>query len=73
MDFQNTLVSQSTEIEKASFYKKTYLHVALAILAFAGLEYLLLFNVPEEFIIGMVSNRFIWLFVLGLLVGSYFG
>ena len=66
MDFQNTLVSQSTEIEKAEFYKKTYLHVALAILAFAGLEYLLLFNVPEEFIIGMVSNRFIWLFVLGL-------
>ena len=66
MEFQTTLVSQSSEIEKAEFYKKTYLHVGLAILAFAGLEYLLLFNIPEDFIIAMVSNRFTWLFILGL-------
>jgi FtsH-binding integral membrane protein len=39
MEFENTLVSQSSEIERAEFYKKTYLHVGLAILAFAGLEY----------------------------------
>ena len=25
MEFQSTLVSQSSEIEKAEFYKKTYL------------------------------------------------
>lgn len=66
MEFQSTLVSQSSEIEKAEFYKKTYLHVGLAILAFAGLEYLLLFNIPEDYIIAMVSNRISWLFILGL-------
>lgn len=66
MEFENTLVSQSTEIERAEFYKKTYLHVGLAILAFAGLEYLLLFNIPEDYIIMMVSNRLSWLFILGL-------
>lgn len=66
MEFENTLVSQSTEIERAEFYKKTYLHVGLAILAFAGLEYLLLFNIPEDYIIMMVSNRLTWLFILGL-------
>lgn len=66
MEFQSTLVSESTEIQKAEFYKKTYLHVGLAILAFAGLEYLLLFNIPEEYIIAMVANRITWLFILGL-------
>ena len=66
MEFENTLVSQSSEIERAEFYKKTYLHVGLAILAFAGLEYLLLFNIPEDYIIMMVSNRLSWLFILGL-------
>lgn len=66
MEFENTLVSQSSEIERAEFYKKTYLHVGLAILAFAGLEYLLLFNIPEDYIIMMVSNRLTWLFILGL-------
>ena len=66
MEFENALVSQSSEIERAEFYKKTYLHVGLAILAFAGLEYLLLFNIPEDYIIMMVSNRLTWLFILGL-------
>lgn len=66
MEIQSTLVSQSSEIEKAEFYKKTYLHVGLAILAFAGLEYLLLFNIPEDYIIAMVSSRISWLFILGL-------
>ena len=66
MEFENTLVSQSSEIKRAEFYKKTYLHVGLAILAFAGLEYLLLFNIPEDYIIMMVSNRLTWLFILGL-------
>lgn len=66
MEFQSLLVSQSTEVEKAEFYKKTYLHVAFAIVAFAIVEYFLLFNVPEEYIQAMVTQRFAWLFILGL-------
>jgi FtsH-binding integral membrane protein len=29
-------------------------------------EYILLFNIPEEYIIAMVSQNFAWLFILGL-------
>ena len=32
MEIQTTLVSQATDIEKGEFYKKTYLHVAFALL-----------------------------------------
>ena len=66
MEIQTTLVSQATDIEKGEFYKKTYLHVAFALLAFALVEYILLFNIPEEYIIAMVSLKFAWLFILGL-------
>lgn len=66
MEIQTTLVSQATDIEKGEFYKKTYLHVAFALLAFALVEYILLFNIPEEYIIAMVSQKFAWLFILGL-------
>lgn len=66
MEFQGTLVSQSSETAKAEFYKKTYLHVAFAILAFTVVEYFLLFNIPEEYIIAMVGQKFSWLIILGL-------
>ena len=66
MEIQTTLVSQATDIEKGEFYKKTYLHVAFALLAFALVEYILLFNIPEEYIIAMVSQKFAWLLILGL-------
>lgn len=66
MEFHGTLVSQSSETAKAEFYKKTYLHVAFAILAFAVVEYFLLFNIPEEYIIAMVGQKFSWLIILGL-------
>ena len=36
---------------------KTYLHVAFALLAFALVEYILLFDIPEEYIIAMVSQN----------------
>ncbi len=63
---QNILVSHSSETEKASFYRKTYQHVALAILAFIVVETILLNVVPADAIIWMVSGRFIWLFLIGL-------
>lgn len=66
MEYQSLVVAQSTDVEKSEFYKKTYLHVAFAILAFVAVEYFLLFNIPEEYIIAMVGQKFSWLIILGL-------
>ena len=66
MENENILVSNATSIEKANFYKKTYQHLALAILAFIVVETLMIKLVPEEAIVWMLSGRFIWLFIIGL-------
>jgi FtsH-binding integral membrane protein len=66
MDEQNILVGNATDLEKATFYKKTYLHVAFAILAFMAVESVLLKTVSQEIIFSMISSRLTWLFILGL-------
>ncbi len=66
MEARNILVSHSTSVEQAEFYRKTYLHVAFAILAFMLVETLLLNLVPDSIIMMMVGNKFGWLFILGL-------
>jgi len=66
MENENILVSNASEIERAGFYKKTYQHLALAVLAFIGVETLMIQLVPTEVIIWMLSGRFIWLFIIGL-------
>lgn len=60
-----TLVAHATDLEKAEFYKRTYGHVALAILAFIVVETLLINIVPEQYILAMVSQKFVWLFIIG--------
>lgn len=68
----DVLVAHSTDVDKASFYKKTYLHVALAILVFAGVETILLKTVPAELIYMMVGQNYSWLLVLGVFwLGSF--
>jgi len=66
MDNANILVSNASDTEKASFYKKTYQHLALAVLAFIVVETVLINVVPAEVIVWMFSGRFIWLFIIGL-------
>lgn len=63
---ESLMVSQLSEIEKAEFYRKTYMHVAVAILAFGAVEYLLLKTVPLETILAMISGKYIWLLVIGV-------
>ncbi len=63
---ESLMVSQLSEIEKAEFYRKTYMHVAVAILAFGAVEYLLLKTVPLETILTMISGKYIWLLVIGV-------
>lgn len=62
----NVLVGESTDLEKASFYKKTYLHVAFAILAFIGVETFLFNTVPAELIYMMFAQKYAWLLIIGV-------
>ena len=59
------LVSYATNVEQATFYRKTYSHVAMALLAFIAVEAILINIVPESLIISMVSSPFVWLLILG--------
>lgn len=68
------LVGNLEDTEKATFYRKTYTHVALAVLAFTFLEYVFI-GFFEDTVISIINlmfaNSFSWLIVLGLFwVGS---
>lgn len=63
---KDVLVAQSTDVEKADFYKKTYLHVAISILAFIGVETILLKTVPAELISMMFAQKYSWLLIIGV-------
>ncbi len=66
MQQQDYLIEyQSTEVERVDFYKKTYTHVAGALLAFMLLETLLLKFVPESVMFAMMGSKATWLLVLG--------
>ncbi len=60
------MVSQISETERAEFYRKTYMHVALAILAFGAVESILLKVVPMETILSMVTGKYTWLLIIGV-------
>ncbi|MCW3162191.1 Bax inhibitor-1/YccA family protein [Chryseobacterium oryctis] len=62
----DSLVALSSETERADFYKKTYLHVALSILAFIGVETILLKTVPAEIIGLMFGQKYTWLLIIGV-------
>ena len=66
-------LSQATDYERVSFYRKTYLHVALAFLVFLVLEVIFL-NTPAIVNIGLsMTQGWTWLIVLGgfMLVTSF--
>ena len=66
MQSTDLLVGYAAETERASFYKKTYTHVAVAILAFIVVEYFLLQIVSPELMFTLLSGKMVWLLVLGL-------
>lgn len=65
MEFANQLVAMSSEEQKASFYRKTYLHVAMAILAFVFVETALLVTAGDFIVSLLATNKLVWLFVIG--------
>lgn len=66
METENILVAQATDLERANFYRKTYTHVALAILAFIVVETILINIIPLDFVLAMVGGKFTWLIIIGL-------
>jgi FtsH-binding integral membrane protein len=66
-----SLAAQAAASERAAFIRRTYAHLAGAILAFVGLEALLLQVVPETTIINiMFGSRVSWLVVLGAFMAA---
>lgn len=64
------LAADALPSERTEFIKKTYLHVAGAILAFALLEaFLFQLGLPAAMISLLGTSRFSWLIVLGAFVG----
>ncbi|WP_430614973.1 Bax inhibitor-1/YccA family protein [Flavobacterium sp. JP2137] len=61
----NILVAHASDTERAAFYRKTYTHLALGVLAFIALESLLLKVDPlVEFMLSMTQG-YLWLLLLG--------
>ncbi len=70
MDYvDRRLAAEAAADARAAFIRRTYAHLALAILAFAGLETVLIQAVPADTILQMISGRFSWLIVLGAFMG----
>jgi FtsH-binding integral membrane protein len=71
MDFETNTNSAiyAQESERAAFIRRTYLHVAGAILAFVALEAVLLQLPLGGVISSVLSARFGWLLVLGAFMG----
>ena len=64
-------VAQAPASERATFIRRTYAHLAAAILAFIGIEFVLVTSPIAYMLLNVMSMRFGWLLVLGgfILVG----
>lgn len=63
--------SEAPSLDRASFIRKTYAHLAVALLAFIGLESLLINSVLAEPLTNwMFVNQYSWLGVMLLLMGA---
>ncbi len=64
-------VAESAPLDRSQFIRRTYAHLAGAILAFIALE-VVLFNLPftPELMQLMVKGQYSWLIVMGLFMGA---
>tara|TARA_Y100001978_G_scaffold48295_1_gene43382 strand:- start:14550 stop:15257 length:708 start_codon:yes stop_codon:yes gene_type:complete len=67
--YASPTAAQSSPAERAGFIRKTYGHLAIALLAFTGIEYYLV-NAPfaQKLAVSMTQDMS-WLVVMGLFVG----
>jgi FtsH-binding integral membrane protein len=64
-----TPVAQALPVERAQFVRRTYLHLAAAILAFIGMETVLLNTPGIERLVGLMLNGSGWLITLAAFMG----
>ncbi len=65
------LVANASESERSMFYKKTYLHLGGAVLAFALIESALIYSgIAESFVHLLQGNKWSWLIVMVLFMGA---
>jgi FtsH-binding integral membrane protein len=70
MEYQERRIAAEASADaRAAFIRRTYGHLALAVLAFTGLEAILLNVVPAEMILAMFGGRMIWLVIVLGFVG----
>jgi hypothetical protein len=66
----DVIVANASETERSTFIKRTYLHLGLAILAFAGVEALLISSgIAKSFVGVLAANKWMWFVVLALFMG----
>ena len=66
---QQLSVSRSDPSERAAFIRRTYAHLAAAILMFVGLEaYLINYTSLPEMMLNVLSSGFGWLMVMGAFI-----
>lgn len=66
-------VAESSADERVAFIRKTYAHLAGAVLAFVIIEFLLINSPIAEPLVGtMLGSQYSWLIVLGLFMGVSF-
>ncbi|MBW2558625.1 MAG: US12 family protein [Deltaproteobacteria bacterium] len=62
-------VSSADEGARVAFIRKTYQHLAFAILGFAGMEFLLIDSPLASAMVARMTGGFSWLIVLGAFMG----
>src|SRR5580700_2316692 len=72
-EMDRPLAARATESERAAFIRRTYLHLAGAILAFVALEFLIfnMFSWPQmaQFMAQLFHSPFSWLIVMAAFIG----
>ncbi len=71
--FQSTIltVAESSAVERAQFIRRTYAHLAAAVLAFIGIEFLLFqTSLPQQFVGLLGTSKYGWLIVLAAFMGT---
>lgn len=73
-ELEHPIAARAERSERAAFIRRTYLHLAGAILAFVGIEFILFTVIPQEtltrMVMTMMGSPWSWLLVVGLFVGA---
>jgi FtsH-binding integral membrane protein len=64
------LAAEASEIARSQFIRRTYMHLAVAILAFVGIEAVLVPSVGPQMTQLMSGTQYSWLVVLGLFMAA---